>query len=388
MQRLFPVMIAGLMLVGFARETFSQVGHRSSLFDGKTLNGWTAENGAVAEVKDGAILLKAGDGWLRSDHRYGDFKLHLEWKALKAESYDAGIYLRASREGKPFPKQGYQINLKENQEGTLIGIKGGKVSGLIKPGEWNTFDITAKQDTAELSINGKQAYQTQGLKIAHGYIGIQVEVPLGGQFLVRNIEVTELNHQSLLEQDVLTHWEGAGQPAEACWKLKDGVLTGLRQKGPWLRSRKEHGNFNLRLEYRVEEGANSGVFLRVPKDGNHHRDDNTKPPAGVEVQILDDTAKKHAKLKPYQYGASVYDIAGADPKVGKPIGQWNTLELNCSDQHITSIHNGKVVVRVTPETHPKILLRNTNGFLGLQNHGGGVSFRNIRIGPAVEKVVP
>ena len=51
-------------------------------------------------------------------------------------------------------------------------------------------------------------------------------------------------------------------------------------------------------------------------------------------------------------------------------------------QHITTIHNGQLIVDVKPETHPLISLRKTSGFLGLQNHSTVVRFRNIRIAPA------
>ncbi len=382
------VVLVAVLAVFSQASVFADAGFEMPVFDGKTLAGWTAENEAQVEVQDGMLLLKAGDGWLRSDHTYSDFKLHVEWKALKADQYDAGIYLRAGRDGKPFPKRAYQINLKQGQEGTLIGNKAGKVSGMIKPGDWNTFDITAQGEQVTLEINGKQAYQTEGLEIPRGYVGIQVEVPLGGQFLLRNLKITELDHSSLLEDDMLTHWEGAGQPAEACWQVEDGVLNGLRSKGPWLRSRKEYGDFNLRLQYRVEAGANSGVYVRVPENGNHHRDSKTQPPAGFEVQILDDSAKKYAKLKPYQFSGSVYDIAGADPKVSKAPGEWNTLEINCAGRNVTTVHNGQVIVRVTPDKNPLIELRSTKGYLGLQNHGGGVSFKNLRIGPAIEGPIP
>ncbi len=382
------ILVVVLILAIWQRPAVSEMGYRYSLFDGQTLHGWTAENGAVATVQNGQILLKEGNGWLRSDHTYGDFKLHIEWKALKAEGYDAGIYLRAAREGKPFPKPAYQINLKDGQEGTLIGIPECEAVGLVRRGDWNTFDITAQGQTATLEINGRPAYKAQGLANRRGHIGIQVEVPLGGQFLIRKIEVTELDHQPLLGTDKFTYWEGAGQPAESCWELKDGVLLGTKNKGPWLRSRKEYGDFNLRLEYQVDEGANSGVFVRVPANGNHHRKNENEPPAGFEVQILDDHARKYRNLKPYQFSGSVYDIAGADPRVTKQPGEWNTLEINCVGQKITTVHNGHVIIRVTPETHPLINLRSTRGFLGLQNHGGGVKFRNLRIGPAIEEEIP
>ena len=358
-----------------------------SLFDGKTLNGWTIENDCKVKVKDGMMLLAAGNGWLRSNNTYRDFKFHIEMKALKKEKYDAGIYIRTLPGTKPFPRKSYQANLLQGKEGNIGNLKGASSKGLIKPaGQWNVFDITVIGETVEMTINGKKAYKVGGIKIPVGYIGIQVEVPGGGQFLVRNIKVTELNFTSLFNGKDFTSWEGAGKPAENCWATQNGELVGLKKKGPWLRSKLKYGDFNLRLEYQVMAGGNSGVYIRVPKDGNHHRDDTSKPVAGLEIQILDDHAKKYRKLKPYQFCGSIYDITGATKHVCKPAGEWNTLELNCHGHHITSIHNGVVIVDATAEQFPKMKLRKLEGYLGLQNHGGGVKFRDIRIGPATKNL--
>ena len=65
-----------------------------SLFDGKTLAGWKVENCKV-EVQDGCIFLKGGNGWVRTEKTYGDFVLELDWKALKKEQYDSGVFIRA-----------------------------------------------------------------------------------------------------------------------------------------------------------------------------------------------------------------------------------------------------------------------------------------------------
>ena len=382
------IIVLGLVMGRFAgimQTVQAEEGFTYPLFDGKSLAGWTVENDCSATVENGMILLKSGDGWLRSDHIYADFKLHLEWKALKQNTYDAGIYLRTLPGGKPFPKRGYQVNLLQGKEGNISRLSGASSSGLIKPaGEWNVFDITVVGETVSTVINGKKAYKVDGLKISAGHVGIQIEVPLGGQFQIRNVQVTELGHNSLFTGRDFSNWEGAGRPAQLCWSVSDGVLTGLNKKGPWLRSRKQYGDFNLRMEYQVEPGANSGVYIRVPQDGNHHRDDQSKAPAGFEVQILDDSAAKYRKLKPYQFCGSVYDIAGACEHVGKPPGDWNTLEINCEGQNVTTVHNGVVIVRVTPDEYPLIKLRKLQGFLGLQNHGGGVRFRRIRIGPPVK----
>ena len=100
------------------------------------------------------------------------------------------------------------------------------------------------------------------------------------------------------------------------------------------------------------------------------------------MQLIDDAISRDARIKDYQYSASVYDIAGARQHVSKPAGQWNTFEINCAADHIVCIHNGVEVVNITESSHPLLALRQRTGYLGLQNHGGGVSFRNIRVGRA------
>src|SRR6185436_18834069 len=101
---------------------------------------------------------------------------------LKASEYDAGIYIRTLAEGMPFPKAAHQVNLLEGKEGNIGNVPGASSTGLIKRGEWNAFDITVVADSVSLAINGKEAYKAKGLARAAGYIGLQCEVPKGGQF--------------------------------------------------------------------------------------------------------------------------------------------------------------------------------------------------------------
>jgi hypothetical protein len=359
-------------------------GFPKSLFDGVSLHGWAIENDCDVDVVDGCLRLKAGDGWLRSHHSYRDFELHVEWKALQAANYDAGIYIRSSRDGKPFPKPSYQVNLLQGKEGNIGALPGAESTGLVKPGDWNAFDLRVVGDTVTLQINGKQAYSVAGLTQPDGHIGFQVEVPKGGQFLMKNVRITELGYRSLFNGTDFAGWEAEGGPIESCWSVQDGLLVCSGQKGPWLRSTSEFADFDLRLDYRLSTGGNSGVYVRVPKDGNHHRDNDTLPAAGFEVQVLDDAAPQHLKLKDYQYSASIYDIAGANPRVSRPPGEWNTLEINCRGQRVTTWHNGYMVTDVTATESPLLGLRSVNGFLGLQNHSTVVKFRDIRIGSAIE----
>ena len=359
-------------------------GFSRSLFDGVSLHGWSIENDCDVDVVDGCLRLKAGDGWLRSHQSYRDFELHLEWKALQAAHYDAGIYIRSARDGKPFPKPAHQVNLLQGKEGNIGNLPGAESTGLVKPGDWNAFDLRVVGDTVSLKINGEAAYSVSGLQPADGYLGFQVEVPKGGQFLLRNIRVVELGYRSLFNGKDFAGWEAEGGPVENCWSVEDGLLVCSGRKGPWLRSIAEHGDFDLRLEYRLSTGGNSGVYVRVPKDGNHHRDNDSLPAAGFEVQILDDAAPQHLKLKDYQYSASVYDIAGANPRVSRPPGEWNSLEINCHGQRATTWHNGYLVTDVSATESQLLGLRSVRGFLGLQNHSTVVKFRDIRIGPAIE----
>jgi len=371
-----------ISVTAFANES---EGFSKPLFDGVSLQGWSVEHDCEVDVIDGCIRLKSGDGWLRSHHAYRDFDLHVEWKALKPQVYDAGLYIRAAQEGKPGPKPAHQINLLQGKEGNIGDLPGAQSTGLAKPaGEWNAFDVRVVGDTVSLRINGQPAYSVAGLKQPAGHIGFQVEVPVGGQFLLKNIRITELGYRPLFNGRDLTGWQPVGDVAEACWSVAEGLLICSGKKGPWLRSDAEFDDFNVRLEYRLSTGGNSGLYVRVPQDGNHHRDNDTLPPAGFEVQILDDAAPAHLKLKDYQYSASVYDIAGANPRVSRPVGEWNSLEINCRGQHVTTWHNGHRVTNVTAADAPLLGLRSTKGFLGLQNHNTIVKLRDIRLGPAVE----
>jgi Domain of Unknown Function (DUF1080) len=177
----------------------------------------------------------------------------------------------------------------------------------------------------------------------------------------------------------LSGWKPVGTRAAEDWLVAGGCLVCRGKRHSWLRTNREYGDFRLALEYQVSEGANSGVYVRVPADGNHHRDRSSLPPAGFEIQILDDHAPRYAGLKDYQFSASLYDLAGASPRVSRPAGTWNTLEIQCMGTHVTVTHNGVRVVDARPDRYPLLALRNSRGFLGLQSHNGVVRFRNIRI---------
>jgi len=383
-------MLCGVILCGAGRLWADEPAEESStgsaeactleLFDGKTLDGWHAL-GCDAAVQDGAIVFKGGDGYLRSNHRYRDFVLRLECRRLrdsesKSDSQpESGIFFRSGPppEGKPWPDQ-HEIALARGHEGDLVGLVQVGKDAHFRLDQWNDLVLTAKGMKASLSINGHEAWSTDRLATPLGYIGLKSRDGSNGSYAFRNIRITELGSRWLFNGRDLTGWEGAGAPAEKCWDVEMGMLRCSGKPGPWLRTRDQFGDFDLRLEYKLRPGGNSGVYVRVPEDGNHHG-----AGAGVEVQILDDADPRYKDLHDYQYAGSVYDIAPAQKHVARPTGQWNTLEIECTGPCYRVEHNGVVVVEATLDDFPALEERRLNGFLGLQNHSEEVWFRNIRI---------
>lgn len=173
----------------------------------------------------------------------------------------------------------------------------------------------------------------------------------------------------------LSGWEGVTSDAAKSWRVEDGMLVCTGEPGTWLRSKQRYGDFNLRFEYKLGPGGNSGIYLRVPADGAHREG------GGAEVQILDDTAERYRHLEPGQYCGSVYKVAPAMRHVSRPPGEWNTMEIECRGTSYRVVHNGVVVVDASACEFPELGRRFQDGYLGLQNHKEEVYFRNLRIGP-------
>jgi len=384
---LFPLVLAHAAALLAADQAATPLhAFTMSLFNGQDLSGWHVMRGE-AGVENGSLVLQSGNGFVRTDHRYRDFILELEWKARNAEKWDSGIYIRSELPGptgRAWPTK-YQVNLAQGLEGNIKDLPGAESSGLVKPGEWNHFKLKVVGKTAELAINGKPAWRTDAVAAPEGYIGLQSEVPSGGQFEFKNIKITELGYRSLLGETDLRGadgygWEGGSGDASQCWKLAAGVLECTGQPGPWLRSLRQYGDFNLRLEYKLKPGGNSGVFLRVPHDGAHREHDPGEThPSGVEVQLLDDVADRYKAIEPAQFSASIYKAVPASAHVSRPSGEWNTLEIDCQGPKYRVTHNGVLVIDADNEKFPELKRRELRGYLGLQDHREPVWFRNVRL---------
>lgn len=220
------------LLVASVLAAWSSAAEPVSLFDGRTLDGWSVLT-CEAVVQDGAILLQAGNGLVQTAKKYRDFVLDYEWKALADDNWDSGVYFRYDEipAGRPWPKR-YQVNLRKGMEGNLDGFPAGKNPVATKDGDWNRFELTVRGDTAALKVNGQPAWQVDGLEELDSHIALQAEVPRGGQFLFRNIRLTDLGGQAAAgvekcQELPLVFSEDFEQGAER-WETTDDTAWELR----------------------------------------------------------------------------------------------------------------------------------------------------------------
>ena len=155
------------------------------------------------------------------------------------------------------------------------------------------------------------------------------------------------------------------------YKAAGGVLVcqARKSRGAKIYTAKEYADFIFRFEFKLTPGANNGVGIRAPLTGNPAKN-------AFEIQILDNSAKKYAKIKPTQFHGSIYKRAAAKRGHLKPVGQWNKQEIRAEKNFITVILNGVTIVDRADVSRYKKPAKGHICFLG---HGSQVEFRNIRI---------
>jgi 3-keto-disaccharide hydrolase len=164
------------------------------------------------------------------------------------------------------------------------------------------------------------------------------------------------------------------------YQVENGAIFSTVKDGGNLYTEKEYGDFVLRFEFKLTEGANNGIGIRAPLTGDSAYQ-------GMEIQVLDDNAPAYkGKLRPAQYHGSIYDVFPAKPGYQKPVGEWNEEEITAQGRHITVKLNGTVIVdaNLDDAKDPAVLkkhpgLANKTGHIGFLGHGARVEFRNLRI---------
>ena len=155
------------------------------------------------------------------------------------------------------------------------------------------------------------------------------------------------------------------------YKATDGVLVCLagKSKGGKIYTAKEYADFIFQFDFKLTPGANNGVGIRAPLTGNPSKN-------AFEIQILDNSAKKYAKIKSTQFHGSIYKRAAAKRGHLKPVGQWNRQEIRAGKNIITVILNG---VKIVDQADVARFNKPTKGHICFLGHGSQVEFRNIRI---------
>jgi len=171
-------------------------------------------------------------------------------------------------------------------------------------------------------------------------------------------------------------------------KVQRGARAGSGQGGDILFGTKKFGNFQLSIDWKIEDEGNSGIFYNIVEFPG-------KPiyQAAPEVQVLDNWRAGDNKIANHLAG-SLYDMLPALPSNGRPANQWNTIVITVDNGHVTHVQNGVLVCEYnlwTPEwnalvqaskfrTWPEFVAGIAKeGYIGLQDHGYNCWFRNIKI---------
>ena len=219
--------------------------------------------------------------------------------------------------------------------------------------------------------------------------------PLAGQATTKPATTTTTadgGWVQLFDGKDLKGWRGYKKPdaSETRWKVENGMLT-INSNGAGdtkgqrdLITDATYEQFDLRWEWKISQGGNSGVKYFVLEDENSA--------IGHEYQVIDDERHPDAKIGPHRQTAAFYDVFPAHDRPLKPAGEWNTSEVIVKGKHVTHILNGKTVLEYdleSPELKAAIAKSKFKdvarfgklqpGHILVQDHGDQVWYRKIEI---------
>jgi HEAT repeat protein len=337
---------------------------------------WSAQEGILTFDGKGSHLCTRRD--------YGDFELWVDWKIEPGG--DSGIYLRGSPQVQIWDTAQYPEG-----SGGLYNNQKNPAKPLIPAdnpvGQWNTFHILMKGERVTVDLNGRRVVDNTVMEnywdrnrpiFPSGQIELQSH---GSRLFFRNIFIREILREEewtkLFNGEDFSGWTGATDS----YYVQEGKIVCPRDGGGNLYTEDEFGDFHLRFEFKLTPGANNGLGIRVPLEGDAAY-------VGMELQILDNTALIYQNLKPYQYHGSVYGVIPALRGHLRPLGEWNLEEVIARGPHIRVILNGVPIVdgdidrasrkgTIDGRKHPG--LKRKKGHIGFLGHGSHVEFRNIYI---------
>jgi len=197
--------------------------------------------------------------------------------------------------------------------------------------------------------------------------------------IITSAAAAEPGFSELFNGKTLDGWRFVGSRGTGYF-VEKGLLVSAPDTHGNLFTEAEYANFVFRFDFKLTEGANNGIGIRAPFEGDSAYQ-------GMEIQILDhDSAVYRGKLRPAQYHGSIYDVFPAKTGFLKPTGEWNQEEISANGSHIVVTLNGTVIVDadLSTVTDPEVLtkhpgLKKASGHIGLLAHDSRVEFRNLRI---------
>lgn len=421
-----------------------------SLIDGNTLNGWTIKGGkATYSNTDGVItgttVKNTPNTFLTTNKMYGDFILEIDFKV--DSTMNSGIQIRSNS----FPYyqngrvHGYQVEIDPSKRAWSAGLydegrrkwlntleNNPEAQKAFKQNEWNHYRVEAIADTIKTWINNVPAAYLIDDKTASGFIGLQVHSIHGDKkegttiswknvkiltenldkystksplkpIITKNqltIDESKKGWKMLWDGETTNGWRGAkldGFPEQG-WMIENGELIVLSSGGAEsaaggdIVTEELYGDFELKVDFKLTPGANSGIKYYV--DTNINKGPGSS--IGLEYQILDDELHPDAKLGNHEGSrtvCSLYDLIQADPnKPINPIGEWNSAYIISKDNHVEHWLNDVKVLEYErgSEDFLKIVSESKyakwpgfglleKGQILLQDHGDRVAFKNIKI---------
>ncbi|MDD6252666.1 MAG: DUF1080 domain-containing protein [Bacteroidales bacterium] len=418
-----------------------------SLFNGKNLKGWKVVGGtAEYQVEDGAIagISKAGtpNTFLRTEKEYGDFILEFWFKV--DEALNSGVQLRSHlTDGRV---RGYQYEIDPSARAWSAGIYDEAREGWLYPmtgnpaaqsafihNDWNVARVEAVGGRIRTWLNGVPAADILDAQDASGFIALQVhavysEANVGRKIYWKNIRImTEgLEYETLPETGIAQRncvpntisereaadgwkllWDGKTTEGwrshkgpefpDKGWHIENGILVVEKADGAEsgnggdIITKEKYRNFILSVDFKITEGANSGIKYFVNPEINSAEGGSA---IGCEYQILDDAKHPDAKLgvSGNRKLGSLYDLIPAPDSKPYRKGFFNTATVVVNGNHVEHWLNGVKLLEYERNNEMFNALvayskyKNwinfgnfESGHILLQDHGDQVMYKNIKI---------
>jgi hypothetical protein len=204
------------------------------------------------------------------------------------------------------------------------------------------------------------------------------ELLIAGAVLVASRAEAEEGFVKLYNGKDLDGWHAESGKLDA-WKANGDLISCVKPGGGYLARDEEYGDFDLRLEYKLGPGGNSGIGIRFPRGG-------WPSTMGMEIQLLDDVDPRYKSLKPNQANGSIYTFTAPKSKPARPAGEWNKMRVRCQGPVVAVWINDVEIQNINMDDHKEkgkgelpLCDRPRKGLIGLQNHGDLVDFRNLEI---------